>query len=186
MAFMRCPCGNVFETIISQLKSGKTNSCGCLRITNSGMRGKLKYSAHTHIPEYNIWNRMISRCHNANDKSYRNYGGRGIFVCDRWRNSFSYFIQDMGIRPSDNLSIERINNSLGYSTDNCKWASDHEQSRNKRTTRLLTYDGTTLCVVDWANKIGIAPKSLDARINRFKWSIEKSLTTPVRKPISAL
>lgn len=131
-----CDCGEVTEVRAGNLLSGRTRSCGCLkadilrtyppRLTH-GMAGS---------PEHKIWKGMIRRCYNPNTKSYRDYGLRGITVCDRWRRDFAAFYADMGPRPSPRHSIERLDNGSGYRPDNCAWATKETQARNTRTVRL--------------------------------------------------
>jgi len=120
---------------------------------------------------------MMSRCRNSADPSYDIYGGRGISVCDRW-NSFDNFLEDMGPRPSCDHSIERINVDGNYEKSNCRWGTWKEQGRNRRNNRRLTYKGRTLCVMEWAEELGIRWGTLFARLDRG-WSAEKALTTPV-------
>lgn len=118
---------------------------------------------------------MVARCTNRNRPDYRFYGGRGITVCERWRQSFAAFLADMGPRP-DLTSVDRIDNAKGYEPGNCRWASKHEQMQNTRSTRLLAYGGRSMGIAAWAREIGINKESLRTRLLRG-WSLEKSLTT---------
>lgn len=122
-----------------------------------------------------IWAKMIYRCSNPKDPSYRLYGARGIRVCERWM-AFECFAEDMGPRPSMRHSVERKNNNEGYCPDNCKWATYAEQARNTRRTHLLTFNGKTQCMADWALEMGITTSLLSMRINRQGWTTEKALT----------
>lgn len=135
------------------------------------------YTTHSMsgTPEYRAFHGMHDRCRRSKNASYDRYGGRGITVCVEWQ-SFEAFYLDMGPRPSANHSLERVNNELGYSKSNCCWATPAEQSRNKRTSHLITFNGTTQCVTDWANQFGIPPSTLMRRLKRG-WSIEEALTT---------
>lgn len=125
---------------------------------------------------YQVWRSLIKRCTNPTDKDWHNYGGRGITVCERWL-SITSFVHDMGERPAG-MTIERINNDLGYSPDNCRWATRPEQMRNTRQTRLITFNGKTQCLKDWACEIGIDRASLRQRL--AKYPLEIALTRPKR------
>jgi hypothetical protein len=135
--------------------------------------------ALSRIDEYRIWASMKNRCHNPRDQGYAGYGGRGIQVCPRWRDSFENFIADMGRRPSKKHSIDRIENAGDYEPSNCRWATWKEQNNNLRTNRLLTLRGTTKTIHQWADEKGVDAKTLDARL-RDGWSVEATLTRPVQ------
>lgn len=113
--------------------------------------------------------------------AFDSYGGRGINICERWRNSFSAFLGDMGARPSKTHSIDRINNDLGYSPENCRWATHIQQANNKRNNRKFEHDGMTLGVAEWSRITGINIGTLYFRLNDLGWSVSKSLTTPARQ-----
>ena len=119
-AWYKCSCdGKEVELRIYSVLRKNTYSCGCLK-KELHKANFIKHNSTNSI-EYRIWKGIKSRCYNKNTKSYKNYGGRGIVVCDRWKNSFTNFYNDMGIRPSSLHTIERINNDKDYSQDNCKW-----------------------------------------------------------------
>jgi hypothetical protein len=129
--------------------------------------------------EYLTWNSMIQRCTNPRSIGYRYYGGKGITVSSEWRD-FRQFHKDMGPRPLRH-TLERINNELGYSKDNCQWATRKTQSRNKSDNRVLTASGESLCVSEWAEKLGVPHDRIRSRL-RNGWSIERVLFTPPLHP----
>jgi hypothetical protein len=130
----------------------------------------------TKTREYNSWQSMLSRCNNPKNMQYRNYGGRGITVCDEWKNSFENFLKDMGERP-ENTSLDRIDVNGNYSPNNCRWATKAEQARNKRQTIWITFDEKTQCLTDWANEIGISSEGLRYRLKNT--TVNNALTKPV-------
>ena len=131
----RCECSGTLVVSASKLRSGHTRSCGCL-LSESGAkcgREKATHGESKKTAEYRIWTGMKTRCFNPNIKAFKYYGGRGITVCDRWRNSFPAFLEDVGRRPSDLHSIDRWpNNDGNYEPGNVRWATWSEQNRNKR------------------------------------------------------
>jgi hypothetical protein len=147
----RCECGVEKEISRRSVTSGMTRSCGCL---NAEVR---KAHRRTHgmsrTSTYQVWLNMVNRCIDPKDAAFSQYGGRGITVCERWRNSFENFLADMGERPSSK-SIDRINNDGRYAKDNCRWATRAEQARNTARTINITIDGETLCLTDWAARAG--------------------------------
>jgi hypothetical protein len=126
-----CDCGNSHIVDGAKLRSNESRSCGCLKIELQTTHGK------SETKEYYIWCAMIQRCENKNNKRYKDYGGRGISVCERWRNSFSNFYSDMGAKPNG-MTLERVNNSKGYSPKNCCWATRETQQRNMRKPKTNT------------------------------------------------
>lgn len=171
-----CDCGTVKTYLWHRLKVGKTRSCGCLhrdelvqRLTTHGM---------SKTPTYTAWFRMRRRCDNKKDKHHwKYYGGRGIKVCPRWE-SFENFLEDMGERPSAKHSLDRINNDGNYSPENCKWSTRTEQARNKRSNHLLTINGETRCVKEWATIRGVLYQTILTRLDRG-WSEEEAIMTPI-------
>jgi hypothetical protein len=138
---------------------------------------KREYHGGCGMPEYQIWKTMIRRCHASTSQRFSLYGGRGIVVCDQWRNSFAAFVRDMGIRPSPKHTIDRLNNDLGYGPENCAWRLQAEQAANKRNNRKITFGDETLHLSEWARRYDIHYRVLGRRLDRG-WSIEESLTTP--------
>lgn len=125
-------------------------------------RGQRKHGL-SHTPECRAWHHMRARCENHEHPSYPRYGGRGITVCNEWQ-VFETFYSDMGPRPSPKHTLERINNDLGYSKANCTWATRAQQAHNTRRTRLITHNGETLCLREWARRIGVHHCTLAYRI----------------------
>lgn len=122
-------------------------------------------SASNKTREYGIWTAMRSRCNNPNRKAYKSYGGRGIKICERW-SSFEAFIEDMGKAPSDEHSIDRIDNDAGYSPDNCRWATQLEQNQNTRKTVLVTHNNETHCMNEWCRRLGVGHSTIVRRMRR--------------------
>lgn len=160
----RCVCGRIRFKDASGLK--KKPSCGCKlrekiskRVTKHGgaAGGKL-------TPEYRSWRSMMKRCYGENDPNYLDYGGKGITVCERWKD-FKNFREDMGPRPSAQHSIDRFPNRNGnYEPSNCRWATKKEQSQNRNNVRFLTHNDKTMCVADWARELGVNPRLLYGRL----------------------
>jgi hypothetical protein len=167
-----CDCGKVVETRLGSLKNGTAKSCGCWRFQATRKHGM----SRTDI--YSIWRGMVSR---ATGKRMRErYFDRGIRVDDRWL-IFENFRDDMGERP-EGTSIERIDNSKGYCKENCKWATPFEQARNRRTNRMLRYEGRLICLTDLAISKGVPPCRLTERLKRGI-PLEKALSTPVKSSV---
>ncbi len=162
-----CDCGNTIIRRGALVKAGGISSCGCAK-KNCGNYTHRMSKSH----EYNSWCAMKDRCFNSNNKRYADYGGRGIAVCDKWVNSFENFFADMGERPEpkENYSLDRIDNSLGYSPENCKWSTREEQMMNRRNTVYLTlfYESTlqTKTIKEWSEVTGISASVIIARKRR--------------------
>lgn len=173
-----CDCGNKTIVQAGNLKNHHTQSCGCF---NKKMHTKHGHSTRIKKSKvYIIWVNMIQRCTNPHYKQYKDYGGRGITICDEWLHSFSNFLRDNpGWKPG--LTIERNNNELGYFKDNCYWGTRTEQTRNRRNTLYVPYKGENRLLIELCEKHNMPYKIVWMRIYKLGWSIEKALTTPVRK-----
>lgn len=168
----QCVCGGRWVGKGAHLRRGLTKSCGCLFAngTNNWRHGKSKTRA------YKIWCGIIRRCA---DKTDPDYGGRGIEVCEEWRD-FQNFYRDMG-NPKPIESINRRDNDGPYSKDNCEWADRKTQARNKRNTKLATFAGVTKPLTQWCEEFGLPYKTVFARINKLDWTLSKALSTAPRE-----
>jgi hypothetical protein len=173
----KCDCGN--EKLIngSNLRLGYTTSCGCFRTETTISR----FTTHgeSKRPEYDIWNMMKQRCYNKKTKAFDRYGGRGITVCDRWKNSFADFLADMGPRPSPKHTIERKDNDGPYHKDNCVWATRTRQANNRQSNRRVLYLGKEMTLREIYDTVNpcVAYRTFRARIFEHGWSIDRALTT---------
>ena len=176
-----CDCGNESIATREALLSGDTQSCGCLagyvrsyqseqaqRAREQERKANRKRQQHgmTETSEYNIWCLIKARCTNPRNHAYSRYGGRGITMCERWLHSFENFYADMGPRPSPRHSIDRIDNDLGYSPENCRWATSRDQGYNTRKTTFVTHNGKTLNLADWSKETGIPVRLLRSRCDQ--------------------
>lgn len=185
----KCSCGQMTIVQGKYLRSGHTRSCGCLIGKHKGpislgrTHGMSNRRTHgmskTRI--YRIWQGMLQRCMNPNTPGYESYGGRGITVCETWQHDFEAFYKDVGEPPSIHHSLDRIDNDLGYSPENCRWATQKEQTRNTRQNITITYDGRTQCISAWEEELGMRRCTLHVRIVQHGWSIERAFTQPVKK-----
>jgi len=177
-----CNCGKTAIARGKDLRSGHTESCGCIAKQHTiGDRTRTHGKSKTKI--YKTWSRMVDRCNDPKDRAFTRYGGRGIKVCKRWLN-FEKFYEDMGDKPSPKHSIERIDNDGPYSPKNCKWANFYEQARNKRSNRIIEYNGKKQCLADWAKNMGLTSGGLFARLT--KMSVTEAITQKHRYWKSAL
>lgn len=176
----RCDCGTVKAISAACLRNKRspTLSCGCLR----GERVAAAVRKHGRYlsPEYAVWEGMIQRCYNPNNIHFADYGGRGILVCDRWRQDFTAFFADVGERPSSAHTIERVDNARGYESGNVRWATRVEQQRNRRNARLITFNGRTETAHMWSKITGIPSRTVTNRLNAG-WPPERILTADRRK-----
>ncbi len=169
----KCECGTSKVVMLKDIRSGLIKACGCLaRVANlsHGMSGTLVHG---------IWASMIQRCYNPKVKAHATYGARGITVCQRWRDSFATFLDDMGERPSLQHSIDRIDTDGNYCPENCRWATMKQQGRNRRNNRMITHKGETLCLSEWAERAGLSLNALKCRLDVCGYTVEEALTMPI-------
>lgn len=164
-----CECGNQKEVRKDHLKYRKIVSCGCYKNATASKRAHVMHEANTthglsKSSIYTTWRAMIQRCENQNTKHYARYGGRGIAVCERWHD-FENFLVDMGEKPP-RTTLERKNNDLGYSPENCVWATRKEQQNNRATCRYVTWNGEIKTVMEWSNHTGIHHNTISQRLDR--------------------
>lgn len=173
----QCDCGAEIVAAGQNLKSGATQSCGCLRKEITKTQFSKHGMSHSSI-EY-IRSGMVSRCSNPKHRAYHNYGGRGISVCTDWKEnpqSFYEWAEKNGYEKG--LTLERIDNDGNYEPSNCKWATRKEQSRNKRTNHKIEFNGETLLMTEWDDKLGLRKGTISDRVTKLKWSETKALSTP--------
>lgn len=175
----KCDCGNFPVVRGDKLRSGETTSCGCFARESS--RARLTKHGGRKSRLYGVWSAMVNRTTNPNNDRYDSYGGRGIVVCERWRN-FSNFRNDMGEGYRPGLTIERIDNDGMYELENCRWATWKEQARNKRTSHIVTHDSKDVCLSEAVDDGSVKYTTVNARINRYGWSPERALSEEVRTP----
>lgn len=176
VAVCKCDCGAFpVLALINLMKLGRKKSCGCAQLDAVTKHGQHKN------PLYIKWKGMHRRCSSPKDSHYKNYGGRGIQVCERW-TELSNFIEDMQPTYFEGAEIDRINPDGNYEPSNCRWLTRDMQAANKTTNIMLTYQGTTQTLQAWANDTGIAYGTLWERIKVLKWDVERTLTT---RPLDA-
>lgn len=182
----RCACGVLRVVMAGDLRSGKTLSCGCLqsewsrsKLLANPMRQTTPPKHNWLRPEYGVWCAMRTRCTNPNFKDFKNYGGRGITICPEW-DSFETFLSDVGERPSDKHSLDRIDNNGNYEPGNVRWADRTTQVNNRRVTVWLEWDGERKTLTQWAQAIGIRPATLANRL-RSGWPLDRALTEGASK-----
>lgn len=170
----KCHCGEIFNSSFYSVFNSKQKSCGCAR---KGQKVLLRRE-HELKSEYCSWLDMKGRCYRPKTQRYKNYGGRGISVCDRWINSFDNFLLDLGMKPSKDYSLERINVNGNYEPSNCKWATSEEQHNNKTTSVFIEYDGKKLTAAQWGRIYGLTGTNILSRF-RMGWDLDRVMNTPV-------
>ena len=178
----KCECGKEKVIDFNSIRTSKSKSCGCLSKEVSSRtntkHGLAMLSTGVRHPDYCIWMKMKSRCLNPNDKSYKNYGGRGIEVCEAWQKSFTSFIDDMGWRPNNKYSIERIDYNKHYCPENCKWILKSEQTKNCRRVKLIAYNGKEHCLTDLCKLLGLVYSTMRHRVYDLGIPFEEAAKYP--------
>lgn len=181
MFLCKCECGNTKKVTAGHLNDGSVRSCGCL-IKNTPLHSKHGKS-YTRI--YYIFIAMKARCYNYNNEHYKDYGARGIKVCDKWldkENGFMNFYNwAINNGYQEDLTIDRIDVNGNYEPDNCRWATKKEQANNRRNNHYITYNDETHTLKEWSKILKINYATLKTRIRKKYWNIEKIFTTPSRK-----
>ena len=169
----QCTCGKLTSVRGNHLKNGKTISCGCFRREKTAK----EHFTHGHSGEsiHNVWMEIGNRCRNKNATVYKDYGGRGIDVCDEWFNSFESFY-DWSIKNGyqKGLTIDRINNNDGYKPDNCRWITQREQCWNRRNSYLIEYMGEIKAMAQWCYELNMDYHKTYTRIHKLHWPVEKA------------
>lgn len=171
---LRCVCGTQFVALQNNVNRGHTKSCGCLKRrlpTYHGQRG---------TPIYTSWDCMVQRCCNPKAASYRNYGGRGIRICSAWREFKEFYQWAIVNGWAEGLELDRVDNNGNYEPSNCRWVTPAENNLNKRTNRLITFNGQTKTLKEWGQSTGLHPKTITGRLDLLRWSVADALTTPSR------
>lgn len=175
--FCQCDCGNTCVAHGSSLKGRQTSSCGCLQRKRTKEANKSKRThGKKHTRLYHIWTGIKQRCLNQNTKDYLRYGGRGISICEEWKDNFQAFYDWAIVHGyQDDLSIDRINNDKGYCPENCRWISNKAQANNRRANHQITHNGETHTITEWSEITGIERCTILWRL-KAGWSVEKALT----------
>lgn len=176
----KCDCGAVKVILHNSIKSGRTESCGCLLRLHQKI-GSIKHGMRR-TGEYLIWAAMKSRIFNKNNKKYFDYGGRGLNMQESWKERFDQFYADMGPRP-DGLEIERKDNDVGYFKSNCYWATRKQEMNNTRANVKVEFCGVIKNLIQWSEEYGVPYNTIYYRYCIAGWTIERALKTPVITPV---
>lgn len=171
----QCECGNCVDVIGDNLKKGNTQSCGCTRAESLRKHGGRRTRLYT------IWSNMKTRCYDVGNRTYQEYGARGISICDEWKNDFAAF-RDWALENGydDQLTIDRIDNGGNYCPENCRWADAKTQANNRRSSKYVTVDGATRSLAEWSDEIGYSRSIFHARAKLYKTTIEEQVAILVR------
>lgn len=176
-----CSCGTKRPVRLYAIQLGRSLSCGCITRSRKDCQpwGEKRSWSANKKRAHKIHQKMMERCYSVSAISYPRYGALGVTVCDRWRESFQNFWEDMG-EPLPHESLDRIDNAAGYSPENCKWSTVLEQANNKKNNIYITRDGVTKTLPQWCREISVTYKTVWHRVTNLGWDIEEALTTPIR------
>lgn len=174
-----CDCGNTAVVRTGSLRSGNTQSCGCLQKDNASEANRIYDHTKQGDRLRSIWYGMRNRCYNETCDSFEYYGARGIRICDEWLDFDKFYEWAINNGYSDNLTIHRVDNNAGYCPQNCIWATQKEQANNYSRNIFVTFQNETHTVKEWSEKLGMSYHALLSRIKRG-WDIERALTEEVR------
>lgn len=186
----KCDCGHITVINGSRLRNGSTKSCGCLQRELSSERMRKRSTKHGDCISrlYSIWSCMKNRCLCENNTHFDDYGGRGITVCDKWKDNFEVF-KSWAISHGymDSLTLDRIDNDGNYEPKNCRWVTRKEQAQNRRTTHMVEFKGEVKPLSEWEVITGISASTLRQRLYKAGWSVEDAFSKPIgsyrkRKP----
>lgn len=169
-----CECGGTLSVEGTRITSGNTSSCGCIFREIMVKRNTTHGKSRTR--ENLSWKNAKQRCYNKNHPYYKNYGGRGIIMCDRWINSFTNFISDMGVAPSNKHTLERMDVNGNYEPSNCKWATYKEQARNTRRSKIIEYKGEVKSLPQWCEDLSLNYNRVRDRL-LTGWTVDRAFTT---------
>lgn len=176
----QCDCGNIATKLGRSMRKGSTQSCGCF--------GKQRSAEATTIhgmwkePIYHKWIHINERCEKESHHNFHRYGERGIKMCDEWRHDFVAFythISQLEHFGKEGYTLDRRDNEKGYEPGNVRWATAKQQQRNRHNNHMITHNGETFCLAEWAERVGISYQTIKERLKRG-WSAEKALTTPIK------
>lgn len=171
-----CECGNKRIVSNDHLRCGDVTDCGCTRKHISHWNKHLMSNSRL----YRIWDLMKGRCYNSNRREYPNYGGRGIVVCDEWLESKNFIEWALNNGYDDGLTLDRINNNGNYCPENCRWVDRKTQQNNRRNNRIITHNGISKTITEWANDNGLPYYVLKKRLDVLGWSFEEAISKPIK------
>jgi len=180
----KCDCGRETQATSAELRTGDKRSCGCLAreiLTARNMTHGDAHSGSLYFRLYHLWFGMLDRCENPHSDSYKDYGGRGISVCEEWHDYPSFKMWAISNGYKNGLTIDRVNNDAGYSPDNCRWTNYTEQANNRRSCRYVTINGKTKTITEWCRIYGTNEYTAYSRIDRFGWNPVDAVTLPPAK-----